>query len=157
MLLSDKATSASWRDRWCVYCIILFLKQAISPQHLHWMDILAWRRQNSPECLPLIMRGIKNPTPVSATLLLTHHDVLWAGRTSLSPSRSGVDCFSVIQHTEELALGILDASSICIKANAWAPSGVSKYCDYGSNQKDRLQPSTTRLTGSLKPMSFLHL
>lgn len=70
MLLSDKATS------WCVYCISLFLKQAISPQHLHRIDILAWRRQNSPECLPLIMRGIKKPTPVSATLLLTHHDVL---------------------------------------------------------------------------------
>lgn len=29
------------------------------PQHLHKMDILAWRRQNSPEWLPLIMRGIK--------------------------------------------------------------------------------------------------
>lgn len=27
---------------WCVYWIILLLKQAISPQHLHRMDILIW-------------------------------------------------------------------------------------------------------------------
>lgn len=33
----------------------------------------------------------KKPTPVSVTLLLTHHDVLGAGGMSLSPPHSGVD------------------------------------------------------------------
>lgn len=33
--------------------------------------------------------GEKKPTPVSAALLLTHHDVLWAGGMSLSLPRSG--------------------------------------------------------------------
>lgn len=43
---------------------------------------------------------------------------------SLSPSHSGVDSgFSVIRHTEELALRVVDISSICIKANTRAPSG----------------------------------
>lgn len=153
MLLLDKATSVSWRDRWCVYCIILILKQAISPQHLHRMDILAWRRQNSPECLPLIMRGIKKPTPVSATLLLTHHDVLWAGGMSLSPSHSGGGlCFSVIQHTEELALRVVDASSICIKAKTQAPSGRANTVVMGVIRE--IGSNTTSHTGSLKPMSF---
>lgn len=154
MLLSDKATSASWRDRCCVCCIILLLKQAISLQHLHRMDILAWRRQNSPECLPLIMRGIKKPTPVSATLLLTHHDVLWAGGMSLSPSRSGVDSafFSEIQHTEEVALRVIDASSICIKANTRAPSGRANTVVMGVIRE--IGSNITTHTGSLKPMSF---
>lgn len=116
-------------------------------------DILAWRRQNSPECLSLIMRGIKKPTPVSATLLLTHHDVLWAGGMSLSPSRSGVDSASfVIQHTEEVALRVVDASSICIKANTRAPSGRANTVVMGVIRE--IGSNITSHTGSLKPMSF---
>lgn len=47
--------------------------------------------------------------------------------------------FPVMQRTEEVALRVVDASSICIKANSGAPSGASEYRGYGSNQRDRFQ------------------
>lgn len=41
----------------------------------------------------------------------------------IAVSQWGGLCFSVIQHTVELALRAVDTSSICIKANTQAPLG----------------------------------
>lgn len=72
---------------------------------------------------------------------------------SLSPSRSGVDsAFSVIQHTEELALRVIDASSICIKANTRAPLGRANAVVMGVIRE--IGSNTTSHPASLKPMSF---
>lgn len=69
MLLLDKATCDKAEEIGGA-CAVSFslLEQAISPQHLHRMDILAWRRQSSPECLPLIIRGIKKNPHLSELL-----------------------------------------------------------------------------------------
>lgn len=60
--------------------------------------------------------------------------------------------FSVIRHSEEVALRVTGAFSVCIKANAGAPSGRANTGVMGVIRE--IGSNITSHAGSLTPMSF---